>query len=140
MPTLSLSSIPDHTYNPNNRIALSATESPAIKRQLAQGGYSLVEAAGAGYKALMVITGITDAYILTKDTTYKWDTCAPHALLKSLGGGIIEFRAALGGGIKEVVYKVADGEQRKMQKCCNLGGIIAYRNMAVLAGILNILT
>ena len=41
---------------------------------------------GAGGKALMVIEGDADAYIHPKLGLKKWDTCAPEAILLSLGG------------------------------------------------------
>lgn len=87
-----------------------------------------------------MIKGITDAYVLSKDTTYKWDTCAPHAILKAIGGGIVEFKAALGGVVRELVYAV-EGEEAdgKLGRCCNVGGIIAYRNERVLERILEAL-
>lgn len=109
-------------------------------------GFVLIEAAGAGYKILMVAKGATDAYVLSKDTTFKWDTCAPHALLKALGGGIVEFKAALGGVVRELVYSVEERgddeeveEGGKLERCCNVGGIIAYRTEAVLKRILEVL-
>lgn len=119
-------------------ITLSSSEDQEIKDKLKTAGFNIIEAAGAGYKILTVIKGITDAYVLSKDTTYKWDTCAPHAVLKAIGGGIIEFRAGLEGVVKEILYTV-EGDV-KLNKCCNTGGIIAYRNWAVLQKILKALT
>lgn len=102
-----------------------------------------MEAAGAGYKILTVVRGLTDAYVLSKNTTFRWDTCAPHALLKSLGGGIVEMKTALDGVIKEVTYSVREDEEEedasKLERCCNAGGIIAYRNKEVLLKILEVL-
>ena len=45
--------------------------------------------AGAGYKILCVISGQADLLVTSSKTTYFWDTCAGHAILRSLGGGII---------------------------------------------------
>jgi len=47
--------------------------------------------AGAGYKLLCVIDGFSDAYLLSKNTTYKWDTCGPHAIILAMGGSVNEF-------------------------------------------------
>eukprot|EP00047_Mylnosiga_fluctuans_P018652 m.73532 g.73532 ORF g.73532 m.73532 type:complete len:186 (-) comp7728_c0_seq4:88-645(-) len=40
---------------------------------------------GAGYKQLCVIDGLADAFILSAASTYKWDTCAGHAILRAQG-------------------------------------------------------
>ncbi|XP_012283453.1 inositol polyphosphate 1-phosphatase isoform X2 [Orussus abietinus] len=76
---------------PGNVILLSQSENPDIKCNLKKGGFSLIEATGAGYKILSVATGQADAYILSKSSTYRWDTCGPQAVLHSLGGGLINF-------------------------------------------------
>lgn len=47
---------------------------------------SLVHAGGAGYKFLTIIDGKSDAYIYPSNGTKRWDTCAPEALIRSLGG------------------------------------------------------
>lgn len=41
---------------------------------------------GAGYKVLCVIEGKAHAYIYPCKGCKKWDTCAPEAILTSLGG------------------------------------------------------
>ena len=53
---------------------------------------SVVVTRGAGYKCLCATLGSVDCYPLTQAACYKWDTCAPHALLLSLGGGIIDLK------------------------------------------------
>lgn len=139
-PALSLSSLGSTSFTPTNHITLSSSEDQQIKSKLEYAGFKLIVAAGAGYKILTVIKGITDAYVLSKDTTYKWDTCAPHAILKALGGGIVEYKAAVGGVVKELIYNVEEEqEDGKLVRCCNKGGIIAYRNQEVLERILKVL-
>lgn len=113
-------------------ICVSSSENPEIITKLSQNGYNLIEASGAGYKILTVITGQADAYILTKDTTFKWDTCGPQAILKSLGGDLIIFEDALRNKITSVKYSE--------KKECNSGGIIAYRDTNLLREIIKILT
>nr|XP_002131415.1 inositol polyphosphate 1-phosphatase-like [Ciona intestinalis] len=49
---------------------------------------------GAGYKCLCVIEGLVDGYLYTGDACYKWDTCATHAILSSLGGSIVNLTQA----------------------------------------------
>lgn len=81
-----------------------------------------INAAGSGYKSLKVIEGDADIYFLTKNSTFKWDTCAPQAILKSLNGGILDMKKSLNlGKPVELSYVKDEGK-------CNEGGIIAYRN------------
>lgn len=97
-----------------------------------------MEAAGAGHKILAVIRGLCDAYVLSKGTTFEWDTCGPHAILKALGGGVVEFGAATEGAVRELVYGARDECGSKMARCCNAGGIIAYRSEGVLRRLLEV--
>ena len=104
-------------------------------------------ASGAGYKILCVIEGHVDAYILTKGSTFKWDTCGPQAILKSLGGGIVDYQKwkssstgaengnfLASAGLK---YDKPDYEEpvSEGQKWSNSGGIIAYIDAEVLKKI-----
>ena len=59
--------------------------------------------------------GLCDAYINTTGSTYKWDTCSPHVLLTSQGGGLKDLKH---GG--DILYNVSDR--------ANSNGIIAYRD------------
>jgi 3'-phosphoadenosine 5'-phosphosulfate (PAPS) 3'-phosphatase len=34
---------------------------------------------------MCVVEGWADAYLMSNPSTYKWDTCAPHAILRALG-------------------------------------------------------
>ena len=47
-------------------------------------GYEVIKAGGAGYKILSVILGWADLYVTARPSTYKWDSCAGHAILVSL--------------------------------------------------------
>ncbi|KAI4457875.1 (2')5'-bisphosphate nucleotidase 1 [Holotrichia oblita] len=140
--------------SPTGVICISGSEDELVKRKLIDcGGYRLVEAAGAGYKMLAVIEGLADAYILTKNSTFKWDSCGPQAILKCFGGGLIVYEAAVRGNLIEVDYnngERSDGEDNgdnegeekntsKIEKFCNRGGIIAYNNVNVLNDILKAL-
>jgi len=44
---------------------------------------------GAGNKGVAVIQGKAFGCLLSQTSIYKWDTCAPHAILKSLGGNMV---------------------------------------------------
>ena len=108
-------------------------------------------ASGAGYKILCVIEGHVDAYILTKGSTFKWDTCGPQAILRSLGGGIVDYHVwkssskvtesgdfLAKAGLK---YHKPDSEEdvAEGQRWSNSGGIIAYRSVSLLEKVQNAL-
>jgi 3'-phosphoadenosine 5'-phosphosulfate (PAPS) 3'-phosphatase len=40
---------------------------------------------------MMVVEGRADLYINSAPCVYLWDTCGPHSLLASLGGGVVTF-------------------------------------------------
>lgn len=46
----------------------------------------MIHAGGAGYKVISVIDGEADCYIYPRNGTKRWDTCAPEAIIRSLGG------------------------------------------------------
>uniref|UniRef100_UPI00398EED81 inositol polyphosphate 1-phosphatase n=1 Tax=Pristiophorus japonicus TaxID=55135 RepID=UPI00398EED81 len=128
-------------------IVMSSSEKEGIKKALAPlCGDRMYYASGAGYKGLCTILGLADAYVFTKDTTFKWDTCAPHAILKSLGGGIVNLAKALaepkdGGpaGYPELQYKKPDEGAKETEKWANTGGLVAYRSRQHLEAIINAL-
>lgn len=86
--------------------------------------FKTVASAGAGYKALKVIEGHADIYFLTKGSTFKWDTCASQAILRSLGGGgdIVDFKLSI-ASCQAIPLNYRDDENK-----CNEHGIIAFRN------------
>lgn len=126
-------------------ICISSSENIILKELLNGAGYNLVESAGAGYKLLMVILGHADAYVLSKPSTYKWDTCGPHAILNALDGGILDYSKALDNENDndncEVTY-FTDEEHcngAALDRWCNKGGIIAYRNPEIISQVLDVL-
>ncbi|RWS10277.1 bisphosphate nucleotidase 1-like protein [Dinothrombium tinctorium] len=50
----------------------------------------VIEVGGAGHKVLLVIEGEAHAYIFPSPGCKKWDTCAPEALLRSIGGKLTD--------------------------------------------------
>ncbi len=99
----------------------------------------VIYAAGAGYKLLCLALSLSDTYISSQPSTYRWDTCALHAILKSIGGGILRFSDTI--ALKNHIFTELDGYQLSylennssngIKKWCNLNGIIAYRNLDCL--------
>lgn len=130
------SSLNELLYSRNNIICLSSSESDDVKQKLKENHFKLIEASGAGYKILTVICGLADAYILSKSSTFKWDTCAPHAILRSLGGDIVIFEeAVINRNLISVKYPCINEKTVN----CNFGGIIVYRSQQILEEIVDIL-
>jgi len=108
-------------------IILSDSEDEPIKEKLRE-DFQLIRAPGAGYKLLCVITGLADFYILSKSSTHLWDTCAPHAILQALGGGIDSFdgrRERLDEACP-ITYGPGD-PWRKERNYANWGGLFVFR-------------
>lgn len=120
------------------RIAVSGSEREEIKTSLSSSGAKLFTISGVGHKLLNVIDGNVDFYILSHATSFKWDTCAAHAILCSLGGGMVAYSQALSlrSAIKEVdkmslnnckiSYHTPDNKQGK--KWSNTKGVIAFHS------------
>ncbi|XP_034943859.1 inositol polyphosphate 1-phosphatase [Chelonus insularis] len=115
----------------NKVIVLSRCENSEIKVKLSNSGFNLIEVAGAGYKILSVAIGQADAYILSKGSTYKWDTCSPHAILRSLGGGILDFVTFSRNEGTDCEVKYCDNEDDHSNK----GGLVAYRDTETLEAL-----
>lgn len=103
-------------------------------------------ASGAGYKILCVIQGLADAYILSEGSTYKWDSCAPHALLRALGGGVVDLAVSLqqsDSGVQEpsteLTYHLPRADQTGADRWANYGGLVAYRDCSQLRSIMGAL-
>ncbi|XP_044762186.1 inositol polyphosphate 1-phosphatase [Coccinella septempunctata] len=108
---------------------LSSSEDEAVKTRLINKGYIIKEAPGAGNKILKVIKGQGDCYVLSKSTTFKWDTCGPQAILKSLGGDIVSYSEALENRIVSLKYP-HDVEGKSGTS--NGGGLLAFRMPEIL--------
>ncbi|XP_039255488.2 inositol polyphosphate 1-phosphatase-like [Styela clava] len=50
---------------------------------------------GAGHKCVTVVDKLAELFVYTFDGSYKWDTCAPHAILRSCEGGIAVLNEAI---------------------------------------------
>jgi len=130
----------------NKAVIMSSSESKDIQN-LFEKKFSLHYASGAGYKILCVIQGVVDAYILSKSTTYKWDACGPHAILLSLGGGLVSYKSLQDLDVltsdqltkHQVHYEKSDvPDSTGAKKWCNYGGIVAYRSQQVVGEVMDL--
>lgn len=106
-------------------------------------GDRLCFAAGAGYKMLCVILGLADAYVLSEGSTFAWDACAPHAILRALGGGVVALAGALqalrAGDTSprpELVYNRPVQGAVGAKRWANQGGLVAYMHPQHLEAVL----
>ena len=130
-----------HVENTAGRklVVTSSSEDKAIKDALVRLGFEVVHAAGAGYKTLCVVDSLADVYILSKGSTYQWDTCGPQAILKAMGGDIVDWSRALKSGQvtgDEALRYSLSGEVHGRSKC-NSGGILAFQCHALAQNIVS---
>ncbi|XP_053521108.1 inositol polyphosphate 1-phosphatase [Artibeus jamaicensis] len=124
---------------------ISTSEKEAVKAALSRVcGDSIFRAAGAGYKSLCVVQGFVDFYIFSEDTTFKWDSCAAHAILRAMGGGMVGFKECLdrnletGLDLPQLVYHVENENTNGVDRWANRGGLIAYRSRKQLETFLSL--
>lgn len=72
-------------------VILSSSEDKSLQEELSK-SFQVFYSTGAGYKGLSVVLGIAAAYLCTKGSTYRWDTCAPHSILLAQGGGVVNLQ------------------------------------------------
>lgn len=68
-----------------------------------------------------------------------WDTCGPQAILNSLNGNILIYDKLASAEIPLEYNTDKRVGESKLDICCNVGGIVAYRDKGNLSRILNIL-
>ncbi|XP_056392353.1 inositol polyphosphate 1-phosphatase [Hyla sarda] len=125
----------------------SSAESKDVLRALSKVcGENLHFAAGAGYKCLCVIQDLVDFYVFSEDTTFKWDSCAPHAILKSLGGGMLDLSECIKSinqneklcARPHILYNSEVQGAKGADRWANKGGLVAYRSEQHLESFMNI--
>jgi len=139
---------PDHSLS-SRSLVLSTSENAQILDQLSR-KFTVEYAAGAGYKILCIIDHLASSYLLSWANTFKWDTCAPHAILMAMGGGIVDLHQAVDIAANQrrsaddvaaecqLRYNRANDRYSAEAVECwsNSGGIIAYNSIVVLSDIL----
>ncbi|CAL1607890.1 unnamed protein product [Knipowitschia caucasica] len=160
---LSLCSLPrpDSGAAPGLSAVLSSSEKPSVKSALSSLCSRLDFASGAGFKILCVIQGLADVYVLSEASTFKWDSCAPHVLLRAMGGGVVDLRKALEAGGRgqaepsQAELSQAEPSQAELSQAelsyhqpnacsgadrwANAGGLVAYRDRAQLRRVIQAL-
>ncbi|MGH0150099.1 UNVERIFIED_CONTAM: hypothetical protein FKN15_016387 [Acipenser sinensis] len=125
-------------------VVLSSSETEKVKQALVPlCGRRMYRASGAGYKFLCVILGLVDAYVFSENTTFKWDSCAPHAILRSLGGGVADLASCLShphGGLPELMYHQPRDGVQGVERWANHGGLVAFLSEQSLKEILSALS
>ncbi|MFT7807980.1 inositol polyphosphate 1-phosphatase [Arapaima gigas] len=127
---------------------LSTGEAEGVKKVLRQAcGGRVHYAAGAGYKSLCVVLGLVDVYVFSEDTTFRWDCCGPHAILRSIGGGMADLKECLrlrdDGKPEErpeLAYNTPVVGATGADRWANKGGLVAYRSPAHLDAVLSLLS
>ncbi|CAD0197444.1 unnamed protein product [Chrysodeixis includens] len=116
----------------NNIVLMSAAEKPEILNKFKNSGWEVKSLPGAGHKLLRVATGEAAAYIVSQGTTFRWDTCAPHSILRAKGGDLLSYSS-------HIPISYNDEMSIDTQLYSNKEGIIAYSDEAVLEKIKKVL-
>ncbi|EDW97305.2 inositol polyphosphate 1-phosphatase [Drosophila yakuba] len=137
LPTLRAHNCDFEARDENRRLGIfSSSEQSDILQRFLDLGYEFAFSAGAGHKALKVITHEVDVYLLSKGSTFKWDTCAPQAILRALGGDVLDYTASVAEQrAVPLKYLIEDAEADAHWKR-NAGGIISVRNVDVVEELL----
>ena len=135
------------SVNSSQRIAVSKAEHQELISKL-QKNFEVVTCSGAGYKLLCIIDQKALLYVLQLPSSYKWDVCAPHAILSSTSeGGIVNLQKAVkmwakgNESIENVIcscqtcYKLGE----KKAEACNAEGIVGFATRQALGQFLNIM-
>ncbi|XP_013190223.2 inositol polyphosphate 1-phosphatase [Amyelois transitella] len=105
----------------SNTVLMSGAENADIIEKVKKSGWQVMSVPGAGNKLMKVALGEAAMYIVSKGTTFRWDTCAPHAILKSKGGDLVTFN-----NHAPITYNAPESDNT--QTFCNSDGLIAYSN------------
>ena len=93
---------------------------------------------------------VANGFVHTIDSTSQWDTCAPHAILRSLHAGVLDFKlvqdyvtkardkgdTSLAAILDDAILDSLQLRYSNAGKPVNANGFIAYRNHETLIRIL----
>lgn len=121
MDDVKATNVPDLSPKSTKLAVVSPTEDEKYTKALKDLGYTIVLSAGVGHKILKVISGDVDLYLLSRNTSFKWDTCGPHAILAAIDGGLFKIEDIIeSGSVNELDYT----DERVNT---NDGGLLALR-------------
>lgn len=133
----------DQHQSPSRLVLVGGKEKEEIKQKLKE-EFEILYVAGAGYKLLTVALQHANILVSSSRSTYFWDTCAGHAILRSLGGGIIPFDNYDQTKHAEDLDGLQIKYKHKVNNCIanynNSKGLIAYTSKEILGRILETLT
>ncbi|CAL1536353.1 unnamed protein product [Lymnaea stagnalis] len=115
------------------RVVLSNSESEQVQNTL-KSKFHLVFASGAGYKILATFLGLSNAYVLSHRSIYRWDCCAGHAILLALGGGIVSYKHALEAAKKSPSPLTKDDLNQLQVNYVSAAGAISSRRSSISDG------
>ncbi|XP_038220279.1 inositol polyphosphate 1-phosphatase [Zerene cesonia] len=114
----------DNESNAKKVILMSSAENEEIIEKFKNIGWEVQSVPGAGNKLLKVALGEASAYIVSKGTTFRWDTCAPHSIIYAKGGDVLCYK-------HHTPLKYNDPHNMDIQEYCNEFGIIAFTDSSV---------
>ncbi|XP_034487106.1 inositol polyphosphate 1-phosphatase [Drosophila innubila] len=117
----------------------SSSEDSKILQRFLDLKYELAFSAGAGHKALKVISNDANVYMLSKGSTFRWDTCAPQAILRALGGDVLDYATSVAEQrAVPIKYLAPDANQMVSDSDWkrNANGLIAVRDFETLKELL----
>lgn len=148
--------LPSAISRQQHKWSVMSTSEGIETRSKVASAFHVCFAAGAGYKVLCVCDQLVSVYILSQPTCFKWDTCGPHAILKALGGGIVDLKKALDTMkihqgrhefqviplLEECSIKYAKPDRDDLppgEKWSNSGGLIAFDTYQSLIKVLEVI-
>lgn len=121
MDDLKVTNLPKGSTKNTKVAVVSGSENERCIKGLKDLGYNVIFSAGAGYKTMKVICGDADLFLLSKNTTYKWDTCGPHAILNAIDGGLFKIDDIIESN---TIIEIDYSDERDN---VNEGGLLALR-------------
>lgn len=127
----------EDNFPKRHTVILSSSEDKLIRDKL-KTRFNTIISSGAGYKLLCVALGVADAYVLSKDSVHLWDLCASHAILNSLGGGIVNYTNYCDDASPRKQCRISYDPHTKEGKETNFvvkGGIVGFRDVQIASAV-----
>ncbi|XP_050343473.1 inositol polyphosphate 1-phosphatase [Nymphalis io] len=122
----------EHVAFDEKIILMSEAEKTDIVENFKTSGWHVKSVPGAGHKLMKVALGEVSAYVVSQGTTFRWDTCGPHAIILAKGGNVLSYK-----NFSPITYN--DDKDLDTKEYCNKDGIIAYTDESILNELKNII-